>query len=120
MRLNLNFEIGGLVIDEKLSRVGHSFSSTIGIQLNRQVDAITIHERFGFFAGNVIWIDANENTVFQNRVGIRVSAIEEKAQATPNALKSYLQQHKDIYFRFIYDSFIDYMSTMLFVWNGHG
>ena len=45
----------------------------------------------------MIWIDANENTVFQNRVGIRVSAIEEKAQAARDTLKSYLQQHKDIY-----------------------
>ena len=45
----------------------------------------------------MIWIDVNENTVFQDRVGIRASGIEEKAQAARDALKSYLQQHKDIY-----------------------
>ncbi|MEI7840644.1 MAG: CsgE family curli-type amyloid fiber assembly protein [Methylococcaceae bacterium] len=94
-----NFEIGGLVIDETLSRVGHLFYEEFvnDWDASKQIGTITVHERFDPFAGNVIWIDVNENTVFQDRVGIRASGIEEKAQAARDTLKSYLQQHKDIY-----------------------
>lgn len=94
-----NFQIGGLVIDETLSRVGHSFYEEFVNDWHpaKQAGTITVHERFDPFAGNVIWIDVNDDTVFQDRVGMRASGIEEKAQAARDALKSYLQQHKDIY-----------------------
>lgn len=94
-----NFEIGGLMTDETLSRVGHLFYEELvsNWDATNQSGTITVHERFDPFAGNVIWIDVDENIVFKDRVGIRASGIEEKVQSANDALKLYLQQHKDIY-----------------------
>jgi curli production assembly/transport component CsgE len=94
-----NFEIGGLIIDETLSRVGHlyyeEFVSSCGTsKLSR---TISVHERFDPFAGNVIWIDVGDETLYQDRIGMRATGIDEKAQSACDTLKSYLQQHKDIY-----------------------
>ncbi len=93
------FEIGGLMVDQTLSPVGHLFYEQLvdayGFEISAATPTITVRERPDTFAGNVIWIEVNDNVVFEDRVGTRASGIEEKAQAARTQLESYLQQHKE-------------------------
>lgn len=91
------FEIGGLVVDQTLSRIGHLFYDELidGWEPPSQSGTITIHERPDLFAGNIVWIEVNDNIVFQDRIGTKPSGIEEKAQSARMLLETYLQQNKD-------------------------
>lgn len=90
-------EIGGLVVDQTLSRVGHLFYEELidGWQPPDQASIITVHERPDLIAGNLISIIVNDEVIFEGRVGTRPSGIEEKAQAARSLLDLYLQQRKD-------------------------
>ena len=92
-----DIEIGGLIVDQTLSRVGLLFYEELinGWDVPDQSVTITVHERPDIRAGNVIWIEVNDEIVFQDRVGTRPNGIEEKAQAARELLESYLQQKKD-------------------------
>jgi curli production assembly/transport component CsgE len=93
------FEIGGLMVDQTLSPVGHLFYEQLvdayGFEISAATPTITVHERPDTFAGNVIWIEVNDNVVFEDRVGTRLSGVEEKAQTARTQLESYLLQHKE-------------------------
>lgn len=91
------FEIGGLVVDQTLSRVGHLFYEELmnGWEVPDYAGTITVRERPDIFAGNIIWIEINDNIVFQDRIGTRTSGIEEKARAARASLELYIRQHKD-------------------------
>lgn len=91
------FEIGGLIVDETLSRVGHLFYEELinGWEVPDQSGVVTVHERPDLIAGNIIWIEVNDDIVFHDRVGTRPSGIEEKAQTARSFLEMYLQQNKD-------------------------
>lgn len=91
------FEIGGLVVDQTVSRVGHLFYEELinGWDVPDDAGTVTVRERPDIFAGNIIWIEINDNIVFEDRVGTRPSGIEEKAQAARAQLELYIQQHKD-------------------------
>jgi len=93
-----SFEIDGLIIDQTLSRVGHLFYEELlddWDASNQSAGTITVRERSDPIAGNVIWIDVDDNVVYQGRISSRSSDIEEKAQSARNELKAYLQQNKD-------------------------
>jgi curli production assembly/transport component CsgE len=91
-----DIEIGGLIVDQTLSRVGLLFYEELinGWEVPNQPNTITIREFPDLRAGNIIWIEVNDEVVFQDRVGTRPSSIEEKAQAARAALESYFQQNK--------------------------
>lgn len=92
------FEIGGLIVDQTLSPVGHLFYQQLvdgdGFDISDQTATITVRERPDTFAGNVIWIEINDTTVFEDRIGTRIVGIEEKAQVARVQLGAFLQQHK--------------------------
>lgn len=92
------FEIGGLMVDQTLSPVGHLFYEQLvdayGLEISAATPTITVHERPDTFAGNVIWIEVDDNVVFEDRVGTRFSGVEEKAQTARTQLEAYLLQHK--------------------------
>ncbi|MGZ4008781.1 MAG: CsgE family curli-type amyloid fiber assembly protein [Mucilaginibacter sp.] len=92
-----NIEIGGLIVDQTISRVGHLFYDELikGWEVPEGASTITVRERPDTFAGNIIWIEINDDIVFQDRVGTRPSGIEERAQAARALLEMYLQQNKD-------------------------
>jgi curli production assembly/transport component CsgE len=92
-----DFEIDGLVIDQTISRVGHLFYDELinGWEAPGQTDTITVRERPDLITGNIVWIEVDDNIVYQERLGTRASDIEEKAQAARAALELYLQQNKD-------------------------
>lgn len=91
------FDIGGLVVDQTLSRVGHLFYEELlnGWDVPEGMNTITIHEHPDNIAGNTIWIEVDDDIVFEDKVGPRPSGIEEKAQTARAALETYLQQHKE-------------------------
>lgn len=91
------FEIGGLVVDQTLSRVGHLFYEELlnGWDVPDGMNTLTIRERPDNIVGNTIWIEVDDNIVFEDKVGSRPSGIEEKAQTARDALEIYLQQHKE-------------------------
>lgn len=92
-----DIEINGLIVDQTISRVGLLFYEELinGWDVPDQSATITIHERPDIRAGNIIWIEVNGEIVFQDRVGTRPDAIEEKAQTARGVLDSYFQQNKD-------------------------
>jgi curli production assembly/transport component CsgE len=91
------FEIGGLIVDQTLSRVGHLFYEELinGWDVPDNAGTITVYERPDVFAGNIIWVEVNDTVVFQDRVGTRPSGIEEKAQAARAQLQLYIRQQRD-------------------------
>ncbi len=93
-----NFEIDGLIIDQTVSRIGHLFYEELlkDWDASNQLGTIAVRERFDPITGNVIWIDVDDNVVYQERINSRSTDIEEKVQSARNELKSYLQQNKDI------------------------
>jgi curli production assembly/transport component CsgE len=92
-----DIEIGGLIVDQTISRVGLLFYEELinGWDVPDQSVTITVYERPDIRSGNIIWIEVNDEVVFQDRVGTRPSAIEEKAQTARDLLESYFQQNKD-------------------------
>ncbi|WP_442497798.1 CsgE family curli-type amyloid fiber assembly protein [Methylobacter sp. sgz302048] len=91
------FEVGGLVVDQTMSRIGHLFYEELinGWEVPDDIGTITVYERPDIFAGNIIWVEINDNIVFQDRVGTRPNGIEEKALAARALLELYIQQRKD-------------------------
>ena len=92
-----NFEIGGLVVDQTVSRVGHLFYENLmnGWDVPADAGTIIVRERPDIFAGNIVWIEINDDIVYQDRVGFRPGGIEEKAQAARALAELYIQQNKD-------------------------
>jgi curli production assembly/transport component CsgE len=92
-----NFEIEGLVDNQTVSRVGHLFYEELmnGWEVPKDAGTIIVHERPDLFAGNVVWIQVDDDIVFEERVGFRPSGIEEKAQAARALVELYIQQNKD-------------------------
>lgn len=90
-------EINGLVVNQTLSRVGHLFYEELvnGWEVPSQVGTITVRERPDLIAGNVVWIEIDDNIVFQERLGTRTEGIEEKAQTARAAIELYVKQKKE-------------------------
>lgn len=92
-----DIEIGGLIVDQTISRVGLLFYEELinGWDVSDQSATITVRERPDIRAGNIIWIEVDDELVFQDRVGTRPTGIEEKAQAAREMVESYLQENKE-------------------------
>ena len=90
-------EIGGLIVDQTISRAGQIFYEELinGWDVPDQSVTITIYERPDLRSGNLVWIELNDEIVFQDRVGTRATGIEEKAQAARENIENYLQQNKE-------------------------
>lgn len=92
-----DIEINGLVINQTLSRVGHLFYEELisGWEVPSQTGTITVRERPDLIAGNVVWIEIDDNIVFQDRLGTRTDGLEEKAQTARAAMELYVKQKKE-------------------------
>lgn len=91
------FAIEGLVTDQTISRVGHLFYDALveGWDIPKNASVISIHERPDVFAGNIVWIEVDDVTVFQARMGTRTAGIEEKAEAARQFLDMYFFMQKE-------------------------
>jgi curli production assembly/transport component CsgE len=92
-----DIEIGGLIVDQTISRVGLIFYEELihGWDVSDQSATITVRERPDIRAGNIIWIEVEDEVVFQDRIGTRPTGIEERAEAAREMVESYLQQNKE-------------------------
>lgn len=96
-RAESQFSIGGLVVDQTISRIGHLFYEELvnGWEVPGNEATIVVHERPDMFAGNMIWIEVNDNVVFEERIGTRPSGIEETAQTAKSKLDLYLMLNRE-------------------------
>lgn len=90
--------IDGLIHDQVISRVGQLFYEDLVNAWQPPVfdGSITVHERPDSYAGNVIWVEVNDVTIYEARIGFRPNGIEEKAQEARSLLMRYLLEHKQI------------------------
>jgi curli production assembly/transport component CsgE len=90
-------ELGGFVVDQTISRVGHLFYDALvnNWEVPKDIGVITVRERPNAFTGNVVWVEINGIVVFSNRMGTRAAGIEEKALAVRQIIIAYNEQQKD-------------------------
>lgn len=86
------FEIGGLIVDQTLTPPGHLFYEelTAGWEPSSPSSVITVKERPDRMGGNIIWIDVDDEVVFEEQVGLRSNGIAEKALEARTIVESYL------------------------------
>ncbi len=91
------FTIEGLVVDQTISRIGHLFYDALveGWDIPENTGVISVHERPDIFAGNIIWVEIDDTIIFQDRVGTRMTGIEEKAEAARQYLNVYIQMQEE-------------------------
>jgi len=93
---NPDVTIDGLIHDQVISRVGQLFyeSFVSGWDVPEFDGYITIHERPDNFAGNVIWVEVNDISVYESRIGFRPTGIEDKAMEARELIQNYISEHK--------------------------
>ena len=89
--------IDGLVSDQVISRVGQLFYDDLmsGWELPVFSGNIAVKERPDNFSGNMVWIEVNNEVVFESRVGFIPSLIEEKAQEARQIIEKYILDNND-------------------------
>ncbi|MGK2913950.1 MAG: CsgE family curli-type amyloid fiber assembly protein [Porticoccaceae bacterium] len=92
-----SFEIGGLVVDQTVSRVGHLFYEELinGWDVPDYSGTVTVRERPDALAGNIVWVEVDDTILFQERMGTRVTGIEEKAELARKIVYNYVQMQKE-------------------------
>ena len=89
--------IDGLISDQVISRVGQLFYDNLvgGWELPVFSGNISVKERPDNFSGNVVWIEIDNEVVFESRVGFIPSLIEEKAQEARQIIEKYILDNND-------------------------
>ncbi len=95
---NPDLTIDGLIHDQVISRVGQLFyeSFVSGWDVPEFDGNITVHERPDNFAGNVIWVEVNDISVYESRIGFRPNGIEDKAMEARELIEHYILEHKKV------------------------
>ena len=93
----LDVFLDGYVANQVISRVGQIFYEELvdGWSLPSFNGLIVVKERPDNFAGNVIWIEINDETVYESRVGFIPGAIADKAKEARVIIQSYIFQHNE-------------------------
>jgi curli production assembly/transport component CsgE len=88
--------LGGFVVDQTISRVGHLFYDALvnNWEVPQDIGVINVREMPNAFTGNVIWVEINGVTIFSNRMGTRAVGIEEKALSVREIIIAYNEQQK--------------------------
>ncbi len=93
-------EIGGLVIDETISKMGHDFYDKFYSQwTSPEVDfnyTIYIKEKPVPGLGSIVTVSVNDNEVVSQRIQPRAEMIEAVAEYAHRRLQSYLLNYEDI------------------------
>ena len=86
-------DFNGLVIDQTISPIGHSFYEELIMDWNETFEnsTITVNELPNPLHGSLISVNINETIVFQDNINMRASGFEEKIIAAKNAIKFYFQ-----------------------------
>jgi len=93
-------EIGGLVIDETISKMGHDFYDKFYSQwTSPEVDfnyTIYIKEKPVPGLGSIVTVSVNDNEVMSQRIQPRAEMIEAVAEYAHRRLQRYLLNYEDI------------------------
>lgn len=88
----LEEEIGGLVVDDTITHIGHAFARFFGEYRHSNHPAadynLTIHERPSARWGSLIWVTHERKTLFRRFVGPRKSALRELAHSAAAQIDS--------------------------------
>ena len=89
--------IDGLISDQVITRVGQLFYDSLvnGWQPPVFSGNIAVKERPDNFAGNILWIEVDNEVVFESRVGFIPTLIEEKAQEARQIIEKYISDNND-------------------------
>ncbi len=89
--------IDGLISEQVISRVGQLFYENLmnGWQPPEFSGNITVKERPDNFSGNVVWIEINNDVVFEDRVGFIPNAIEDKAKEARLIVEKYIEDNNE-------------------------
>ncbi len=87
-------EIDGLLIDRTLTRVGHEFFRSLVAELDAPDGIpgvnVVVRERVSGQWGSLVWIEAQDRTVFRSFLRPRGDGVEGVAQQGARALMAYL------------------------------
>ena len=89
--------IDGIITDQVISRVGQLFYDELinGWQPPYYAGNITVRERPDNISGNVVWIEIDNDVVFEDRVGFVANAIDAKALDAREKIESYIFENKE-------------------------
>ena len=89
--------IDGLISDQVITRVGQLFYDSLvnGWQPPAFSGNIAVKERPDNFSGNMLWIEVDNEVVFESRVGFIPTSIEEKAQEARQIVEKYISDNND-------------------------
>ncbi len=89
--------IDGLITDQVISRVGQLFYDELlnGWEPPYFPGNISVRERPDNISGNVVWIEIDNDVVFEDRVGFVANAIDAKALDAREKIESYIFENKE-------------------------
>ena len=89
--------IDGLISDQVITRVGQLFYDSFvnGWQPPAFSGNIAVKERPDNFSGNMLWIEVDNEVVFESRVGFIPTSIVEKAQEARQIVEKYISDNND-------------------------
>jgi len=94
---NDDYEIDGLIIDQAITPVGHAFYDDFinGWEPPNFSGSILVRERPDKFSGSIVFVEVNDESVYESRLGFRSIGIEEKALEAREYVKKYIHESKE-------------------------
>lgn len=91
--------IDGLITDQVISRVGQLFYDDLlnGWAPPYYEGNITVRERPDNFSGNVLWIEIDNNIIYEDRVGFVASTIDIKVQDARERIEQYISEYNEAF-----------------------
>ncbi len=92
-----NISIDGLISDQVITRVGQLFYDYLigGWQPPAFAGNIVVKERPDNLSANLIWVEVNDQVVYESRVGFVPSLIEEKALEARQNIEKYILDNNE-------------------------
>ena len=84
--------INGMLYNDTLTRGGNTFYDAFisDWEVPEFEGNIAVHERIDLLAGNLLWVDVNDDLVYQTRSGFRTTDLEDKAKEARGLVEAYI------------------------------
>ncbi len=95
---NDDYEIDGLIIDQAITPVGHAFYDDFinGWEPPNFSGSILVRERPDKFSGSIVFVEVNDESVYESRLGFRSIGIEDKALEAREYVKQYIRETNEV------------------------
>lgn len=89
--------LDGYVANQVISRVGQIFYDELldGWEVPKFSGTIVVRERPDNFAGNVVWVEINDESIYQSRVGFIPTTVSERAKEARSIIQNYIYQQNE-------------------------